>query len=454
MEKNKKFILLLFVISVFCAFLFELLIMNRRVLLKNNSYSPEILDMKGITKNGSWYKTTTDEAYIALKTSEKDNYINKINFDYHINKDMDWSINYILNGEEISYPCRSSAITTKAIKKLNVNADLIKIVIPHRNFRFKNLQINNKIYINLSQIIFIALIIFGIGILIKFREYFYKNLDKAFLFIVLIIGILSIFIFPKNVYISWDDQIHLKNSYTLFSARTDNFSDSFKLIESKGKINNGVFQTREEKKELYKYLNRIHKNTKQKKIQVNSPMKFNKFVYLPFYLGFKISSLLGLSFIASIILAKLFNFLAYVCLVFLAIRVSTVMKRLIFVVGLIPTNIFLATQFSYDPTITAGIILGLALFIRLLEMPKVNYKYILGFVLAIIWASLPKAIYAPLLLLILFIPKDKFKDKKEALTIKAIIIFIMLLKMIYLFACTGSSLWHTGSLVAVWTLVL
>ena len=65
----------------------------------------------------------------------------------------------------------------------------------------------------------------------------------------------------------------------------------------------------------------------------------------------------------------------------------------------------------------------------MLEMPKVNYKYILAFVLSIVWASLPKAIYCPILLLIWLIPNNKFINKKEAISVKMSVTAIMLLLM-------------------------
>ena len=65
----------------------------------------------------------------------------------------------------------------------------------------------------------------------------------------------------------------------------------------------------------------------------------------------------------------------------------------------------------------------------MLEEKKVNNKYLFLFVLSVIWASLPKAIYAPLLLLLIFLPDEKFKDKKTARTIKTLIVVITLLLM-------------------------
>ena len=40
----------------------------------------------------------------------------------------------------------------------------------------------------------------------------------------------------------------------------------------------------------------------------------------------------------------------------------------------------------------------------------------LGFIISVVFACLPKAIYCPILLLLLFIPNNRFDSKKQAIT--------------------------------------
>ena len=175
----------------------------------------------------------------------------------------------------------------------------------------------------------------------------------------------------------------------------------------------------------------MDRDTNKMKVQVNnySP-KYNKLIYTPFKLGFIISDFLKLGLIEAIVVSKIFNLLLYLLIMLFAIKVSNEsIKKIIFVIGLLVSNVFLATQFSYDATITAGLVLATSLFIRMLEDEKLNYKYLIAFILAVIWASLPKAIYCFFGLLVLFIPNKKFKNNKQAIGIKIAVTSTVILLM-------------------------
>lgn len=424
-KQNLKFILGILFLSVFMSFSLELFF-NRNVLLKNNLYSAKIIETKDLEKNGKWYQTTSKDAYILLELEEP--LVNKIQFHYQTNQDFLWKFEY--NREIIENT--SSSLIHKSVRKIGKNIDnrQIKISFYNRDLKIGNFAVNNKIYINYSRMLVIFLSFFGIFMIIKYRKYFLNHLEKAFLFIVLITGCLLIITTPKNVYTSWDDHIHLKNSYIFLNSDVSKFSSALKIVHTHHKIEDSFFTTQEERCELYHGLNRIHERTKDYKIQINNySNKYNKLVYFPFYLGFKVADICHMNYITSFIIAKLLNFLCYVILMFFAIKISTYAKKLIFFISLLASNLFLATQFSYDPMITASITLGLAFFLRILEDKKVNKKYLFLFICCIIWASLPKAIYCPLLLLVLFIPNSKFDNKKQAIMFKVMTLLIMLLLM-------------------------
>ncbi len=424
-KQNLKFILAIVLLSTLISFSLELFF-NRNVLLKNNLYKAKVIEKKDVKKNGKWYQTTSKEAYILLEL--KESWVNKVQFNYQSSQDFLWKLEYNSEGIENT----SSSLIHKSVRKVgkNIDSHQIKISFYNKNLKIGDFAVNNKIYINYSRMLVIFLSLFGIFIIIKYRKYFLNHLEKAFLFIVLTTGCLLIITTPKNVYTSWDDHIHLKNSYVFLNSDVSKFSSALKIENTHHKIEDSFFTTQEERNELYHSLNQIHKKTRNHQIQINNySNKYNKLVYLPFYLGFKVADICHMNYILSFIMAKLLNFLCYVLLMFLAIKISTYAKKLIFFISLLASNLFLATQFSYDPMITASITLGLAFFLRLLEDEKMNKKYLFLFICCIIWASLPKAIYCPLLLLILFIPNSKFDNKKQAIVFKIITTLIMLLLM-------------------------
>ncbi|MCI8346516.1 MAG: DUF2142 domain-containing protein [Bacilli bacterium] len=424
-KKNLKYIILIVVISFALSFLMELFF-NRNVLFLNNTKEAKVLEVHGLEKKGKWYQATKKDSYLIMKFST--DYMNKLRFDYQSKKDFLWDIE--LQDEKISNS--SSELIDQAIRKFgkNIPNKPIRINFHEKNIKVSNFYIDNKIDINFIRLLVMISSCFGVGILILYRKTFLKHLEKAFLFIAILSGGIMILTVPKNVFVSWDDQIHIKHAYEFMNSEFSDFSPALRLITTHYKIDGDTFQTQEEKILVYQELNKLHLKKSQDKIQVNNySAKYNRVVYLPFFIGFQIAKGLNLNYITTFILAKLFNFLCYVLLMYCAIKVSTYAKKIIFLISLFVSNIFLSTQFSYDPTIIASITLSIALFLRMLEEQKLSKKYWLGFIFCNIWASLPKAIYCPLLLLVLFIPNQKFDSKKQAHLLKGVIIALTLLLM-------------------------
>ena len=435
--KNKKniiFIIILILSSFLISILFDILVVNKEVLGKKSDFNPEIIELGSIEKKGNNYVTTSKNSYIVLKI--KDNYINKLKFNYKYNKNFSWKVK--LNEETFKFD--STKMLKKAIKKIDRNADIITIEFNNKNIKLSNFEIANHIYMNFDRIIFMSIAIIILGLFLKFKNYFIENIDKAFILIALSFGISLMFVSPKLTYNSYDDQIHFKNMLNILlkSDQKVSYAEQI-LIEGINLRDANYYENKEEEQELYKYLNKVHKASKQRTMNTtNGTNYYKKLIYLLFTIGYKLSDMVGIPFILCIIISKIFNLLLYILLFTLAIRYAKYGKKVIFLLGIFPTNLFLASQFSYDPTIIAGIILGTTLFINLLTEEKLNKKYLIMFVLVIIWASLPKAIYCPLLLLLLLIKNDKFDNKKQAYIFKSLIIFITILLMITFVLPTAS----------------
>lgn len=424
MKKNKniKYLVLIILVSLIITASIELLA-NRQLLTKNESYQPGVVETNDIEKDGKWYKTTSKDAYIVLKL--EDNYLNKIFYQYKAKDNFKWVIN--INGEKLEQASTSLIDVAEREIKSSSKEEEIRIDFKAKNIEFKDITINNKIDINYSRALIIFLTLIGIATIIIYKDYFFHHLDKTFLLISLLSGVIMITILPKVVYFSWDDQIHFRRSYTFLSSETAKVPST---ILKQRAIHSGYIKTKTEEKAYYDSLTEIQNDQEWQDYSVNnySP-KYNMIVYLPFTIGLKTGHLLNLSYSTSIMLAKLLNFICYVGIVFFAIKIATKLKKIIFLISLFVTNIFISAQFSYDPTIIACLILATSLFYRMLEDEKINKKYLLAFVLSVIWASLPKAIYAPMLLLLVFIPNKKFDNKKQAIKFKTVIIVATLLLM-------------------------
>ena len=128
--------------------------------------------------------------------------------------------------------------------------------------------------------------------------------------------------------------------------------------------------------------------------------------YVPSAFGLFLSRLLCLSLSSSIILGRVCNLLVYVAIVALAVRVAPRYKAVFCMVGLIPSSIFLASNFSYDSWITEWSILGFAMTLRfsLDRDGDFNLADLIGVVLVFSIALCAKAIYLLVLFAVLLIP--------------------------------------------------
>lgn len=441
MKKRKLCVFIIVICSFFVSLLLEIVLINHELLFKKSDKNPLIIEKYNIEKKNNYYVTTSKDSYLVIKTNI--NYINRIRFNYKYDKNFLWDYSYIENNEEKTQNELSSYIINTAIKKVDKNINIIKIHFNNKNIRINNIEIDNSIFIYWYRVLALTLLLSLLGILLLF----YKEIKKVkkhtvFLFVSFVLGMSFIFITPKTVYISFDDQIHFSHSLNPFRKSEIKYSYAEELTE-KGTFTREpiYFEAKEEKIEYYKYLNNIHRKTKNRVVQVSNERSFyGNIVYLPFYLGYKLSNCLNLNFITCFVIGKVFNLFLYSFLFYLAIKYSKYGKKVLFMIGLIPQCLFFATQYSYDSTIIAGLILATVCFINLISEERINKKYLLVFIFSVIWASLPKALYCPFMFLLLFIPNKKFDSKKQAIIFKSLIVLLTILILItfVLPAATGA----------------
>jgi uncharacterized membrane protein len=97
------------------------------------------------------------------------------------------------------------------------------------------------------------------------------------------------------------------------------------------------------------------------------------------------------------------------------------------IIGLIPTNIFFASSYSYDWWVISFIVLGYALFVsKLQSKEKISMLYLIAVVMIMVVGMLPKAIYFPLLLPMFLLSKDRYTNSKWARIIASIGIIILI----------------------------
>lgn len=432
MTKKKKIIrvLLIFVTCVILASIFEIGVFNRNILF-NKQYTSKlkITDLNNVELKDGYYVTTDDDAYIIFEGQDK--YVNKLSFDYIADSDFTWDYQVKSDTYQLSQSNSVSRIINTTVRKVRVdNPSTIKISFHNKNLKVNNFKISNRLSISYERVLLMTFTIFLLIILVKYFSYFKNNIDKTFVLIGFLMGITMTLLTPIHLVTSSDDQVHFHKAYTILDGTKSKWSYSGRYFNHLVIGGHGNYRSNEEIRLYKKFL--IKNDTKKSTIKLenqDSNLDYNELIYLPFSFGYKIARLFGFNFVNSLYVSKLFNLIFYLAIMFFAIRISPYFKKLIFIIGLLPANIYLASQFSYDSTITAGVMISIASLLKIKSKKKVDLKYLLIFILGIIWASLPKVIYAPLLLLFLLIPNDWFANRKQARIVKIGICILFLVLM-------------------------
>ena len=255
-----------------------------------------------------------------------------------------------------------------------------------------------------------------------------NGIEWAFLSIALPFGLLLCTQTPAMTGVSWDDQIHYRNalelSYLTAPELTHTEVDMADMAvhRAEGKDvgidlylwdSDHVSQYEEEQNEAY--LADVSGGRILEYYVPNQMLSFTSIGYLPSAIGLWIGRLLHLPFTFMVVLGRVFNLLSYCTACFFAIRITPIKKLLFMVVALIPMNIFLASNYAYDPWLVSFLMLGVALLFR--EMwGKDGTLDRDGLLLAglVLFAGLcVKAVYFPIIGLFFLMPKSKFSSSKQ-----------------------------------------
>ncbi len=230
-----------------------------------------------------------------------------------------------------------------------------------------------------------------------------------------------------------DEPHHFYRSYQLSEGKI--FPQKFGNSVG-GRLPANVVKTGEFLKEL-----RFKKNNKTSskdiievmKIKINEDQReevsfpitalYSPIAYIPQIMGIEIGRILNLPVLMLLYLGRIFNFLAWLIIMFFAIRINTKAKWPFLVFSLTPISLFIATSLSSD-TLTNGIsFLSIALFIKWAsdKNPLNNKDIILmGFVTLLLLFGKPPYFLLPLLFI--FLPNVKYGSFKKTITISSIII--------------------------------
>lgn len=254
------------------------------------------------------------------------------------------------------------------------------------------------------------------------------HVEWCFLAVALPFGMVMCTQIPAMTGISWDDQIHYRNALKLSYLTSPEYTDAevdmwdMAVLRAEGE-EKGVGLQRWSGDEVASYYSRIDSDYVDdvaagrvaSEYYPEQLFSFTSVGYIPSALGLWIGRAAHLPFSIMVILGRLANLFSYCVVCFYAIRIAPAKKTLFAVIALIPTNLFLASSYAYDPWVSSFLMLGVALLLREMWGKEGHINpgrlIVTGFVFFL--ALCVKAIYFPVIGLFFLMPREKFANESQ-----------------------------------------
>ena len=275
-----------------------------------------------------------------------------------------------------------------------------------------------------------------------------KKIENTFIIIAFFFGLVSIMLLPP--FQSPDESSHYQRAYSvskgqLYYSVVNNKKGIYIEDELTNYISsfdrfNGHVDEKFSYSEMY-FGQEMPKAPTAKTHKYFSTIETSFIAYLSSGLGIIVSKLFrfgvfhkSTTYIYSLYFARLFDLFLYIGLMYFAIKKTPILKKSMFAVGLLPISIMLASSCSYD-----GLVIGSSclLFSHIMSLiydssKRFCFKDTLFFIIFGFFVFFLKYIYVLFLGLLLFIPCDKFKNRKDKIFKIALILgFILFLYVIF-----------------------
>lgn len=299
----------------------------------------------------------------------------------------------------------------------------------------KYISVRNTAQLNWLRVAFFVLGLSSIGLIIVFRKIIADKVHVGFAIVAATVGLSMVLVMPL-VRVGFDEEAHFRCSFVLSLEKTTIENTTLWNMLNAADENHPAFRSGsyDEYKAFYRYLNENALYTDNGvdtfRVTPRNTSGMATFSYIIFAFFMSLARLCKMSFGNIYILGRLVNLIVYVTTMTFAIRKIKKGKILLSVIGLLPTVMFLSSTISYDPFVLSFISLGMAYLLNaVMDEEKITVKdFILGCLFLGIGCT-AKAIYAPLFLVGLMIPADRFKDKKTGIIMKTgfVICFLVLM---------------------------
>lgn len=419
-----------YIVRVVISLAFAVLVSGLFELFCNRNLLSLPADQRGLTEVG-FYKD--GEIYVADFNTR---YVDKIRIKYEAN----WSVKFDIlctnvdTGQQYLSEDHNYAFLNESVHILETTVSKIELYNPiieeiptslgvGVGLEVTNIYIDNCPEINYGRVILVIMFVFAVMMLILCSKLLTDKMERLFLFIAVGMGIGYFAIIPSQK-IAWDEGIHFRAAYETTLQKQVTYNE-YSLLHSNDALMWRLNFTKsyEEKQLLDEILDAnvsYDENTRGAVTVNHRKFKLANIGYVPSGIGLTIGRLLELDYSDLFRLGRIFNFIAYVTLAYFAIKKCKIGQIPLTLIALMPTLMSTAVAYSRDAVLNGLALLSMsclmAMFVDKDEI--ISWKNYGIFAVSMYLVCSIKAIYAPLLLLVLLLPKDRFKDKKTMYIMK------------------------------------
>lgn len=394
-------------------------------------------DYKVIEENNSYFVSKSGGKVII--TFPEEVYINKLQYQYSVLENIEEFCNVTIftkniYGDKTKMQISDVYMAQMPRSVMNIRKEVSRIVFdfPEINseIELQNFTIDNTFKLNPYIMAFVSGLCFLILYLIVFRKENAKYPGIA-TFVCILVTSICILILQPPYCSGWDEQIHFRRSYNLaYTGDKEGAPYVVNFFEGNAHwLNFHQEESMEERLDLMRIINDLGENYGD----TIEPyyIGLNSAGYIFQAVAITLGKMLGLPFYIIWMMGKFANLLLYAIGMGVAVSIVPIGKRVLSVVSLLPTMVFSSTVYTYDVTVNVFIILGICIWIKEATHKDeiFTYKWRVAFIVCMIIGCMPKAVYAPLVLCVLFLSPEKFYSKKDQYIFKASVIFCFLLLM-------------------------
>lgn len=407
----------------------EILVFNKNAIM-HSEYTSRYRQKEAGTEGFATRKYGDRKASIIVL---KHQYVNKMSLEFDSENDFSYTIELTSNNKfdkEIKRTIDDKSYQKLSCTHVNIGKKVTKIkIIYPKEVTLKQIKINNNFSYNWIRILFVMFTLGIIYIILNCRRIVAEHIEYVFLIASVSLGLIMAIALPENLQ-SWDEHIHFNRAYMYSYNDTVEYSKSAWMLKT---LSVPVVDTLEDKYAVQSLLDYYdsHGDTVKEVDKDSNFISYSGRAYILQAFSLWFARETGMRFSSGLIMARMLNLFMYIIIMFLAIKHARHGKRILTLIGMLPTSIFIASSFSYDAYVTAFLTLGFVFIVNEFTdtESKINWKRIAVAVIAICVGSFAKAVYVPLLLFLCFLPNKKFENVKQGVLFKVSIIIVFLVMM-------------------------